>query len=98
MSTHAFIIGNALFAVLAIGVVAFIRANTQSNRARFAKPRLAAVTLGVLVTVAALVGGLKSIERASGRDIGHGATVSINALMQQIDVRSLPVQEAGSFF
>ena len=34
LSTHAFIIGNALFAVLAIGVVAFIRANTQSNRSR----------------------------------------------------------------
>jgi len=31
LSTHAFIIGNALFAVLAIGAVAFIRANTQSN-------------------------------------------------------------------
>ena len=98
LSTYAFIIGNALFAVLAIGAVAFIRANTQSNRSRFTKPRLAAVTLGALVTVAALVGGLKSIDRASGRDVGHGATVSVNALMQQIDVRSLPVQEVGSFF
>jgi hypothetical protein len=98
LSTHAFIIGNALFAVLAIGVVAFIRANTQSNRARFAKPRLMAVTLGALVMVAALVGGLKSIDRASGRDVGQGATVSINALMQKIDVRSLPVQEVGSLF
>jgi hypothetical protein len=98
LSTHAFIIGNALFAVLAIGVAAFIRANTQSNLARFAKPRLVAVTLGALVTVAALVGGLKSIDRASGRDDGHGATVSVNELMQQIDVRSLPVQEVGSLF
>jgi hypothetical protein len=26
------------------------------------------------------------------------SSISVNALMQQIDVRSLPVQEVGSFF
>jgi hypothetical protein len=98
LSTHAFIIGNALFAGLAIGVVTFIRADTHSNRSRFAKPRLMAATIGALVMVAALVGGLKLAGGTSGRDVGHGATVSVNALMQQIDVRSLPVQEVGSFF
>src|SRR5450830_794115 len=94
LSTHVFIIGNALFAGLAIGVVAFIRANTQSNRARFAKPRLVAATIGALVMVAALVGGLK----LAGGDMPRQSSISVNALMQQIDVRSLPVQEVGSFF
>jgi flagellar biosynthesis protein FliQ len=98
LSTHVFIIGNALFAGLAIGVVAFIRADTQSNRSRFAKPRLMAATIGALVMVAALVGGLKLAGGASGGDMPRQSSISVNALMQQIDVRSLPVQEVGSFF
>jgi|SRR5664280_2343505 len=96
--THAFIIGNALFAGQAIGVAVFIRADTHSNRSRFAKPRLMAATIGALVMVAALVGGLKLAGGASGGDMPRQSSISVNALMQQIDVRSLPVQEVGSFF
>jgi len=83
---------------LAIGVVAFIRADTHSNRSRFAKPRLMAATIGALVMVAALVGGLMLAGGASGGDMPRQSSISVNALMQQIDVRSLPVQEVGSFF
>jgi hypothetical protein len=48
--------------------------------------------------VAALVGGLKLAGGASGGDMPRQSSISVNALMQQIDVRSLPVQEVGSFF
>jgi hypothetical protein len=98
LSTHVFIIGNALFAGLAIGVVAFIRANAHSNRSRYAKPQLMAATIGALVMVAALAGGLKLAGDASGSDVGRGVTISVNALMQQIEVRSLPEQQTADAF
>lgn len=98
LSTHIFIIGNALFVGLAIGSAAFIRANTHSNRSRFAKPRLMAATIGALVMVAALVGGLKIAGSASGGDVPRLTSISIAALMQQIEVRSLPEQQMGEAF
>jgi hypothetical protein len=98
LSTHVFIIGNALFAGLAIGAVAFIRASAHSNRSRYAKPRLMAATIGALVMVAALVGGLKLAGGASGGDMPRQSSISIAALMQQIEVRSLPEQQTADAF
>jgi hypothetical protein len=98
LSTHVFIVGNALFAGLAIGAVTFIRANTHSNRSRFAKPRLMAATIGALVMVAALFGGLKFAGGASGGDMPRQSSISVSALMQQIDMRSLPEQQMGDAF
>lgn len=98
LSMHVFIIGNVLFALLAIGVVAFIRANKHSNRSHYAKPRLVAATIGALVMVAALVGGLKIAGSASGGDVPRLTSISIAALMQQIEVRSLPEQQMGDAF
>ena len=98
LSTHVFIVGNALFAGLAIGIVAYIRANTPSNRSRIARPRLMATTIGALVMVAALAGGLKFAGGASGADMPRQSSISVNALMQQTDMRSLPEQQTGDAF
>jgi len=51
-----------------------------------------------LVMVAALVGGLKLAGGASGGDMPRQSSISIAALMQQIEVRALPEQQTADAF
>lgn len=96
LSKHVFIVGSILFGVVAIYAAAFVRHITQRSSVRSDRSRLTPVTIGALVMVAALVGGLNFMG-ASGSDVLRPPSISIAELMQQIDVWSFPEQLVGEF-
>ena len=96
LSKHVFVVGSILFGVVAICAAAFVRNYAQRNLESSVTARLTPMTIGALVMLAVLVGGLNFMG-ASGSDIPRQPSISIAELMQQIDVRSLPEQLVGEF-
>lgn len=98
LSKYVFVVGSILFGVVAICAAAFVRNFAQRSSVHSDWSRLTPMTIGALVMLAVLVGGLNFMG-ASGSDIPRQPSISISIaeLMQQIDVRSLPEQLVGEF-